>query len=108
MSTDQQAAEQLSQAEIMDKLEQMHQEMFMAGHNSALRSVLPSLQHSLVTLNKLAEGLHDFLMQNDKEYAEQQNADAKATTPLDDAVQLSLLSEEAAKSIEDVKENQDN
>lgn len=99
-------AEKLSQAEIMDKLEKMHQEMFMAGHNAALKSMLLNLKHPLAALNKLADGIHVFLVDNDPEYVkeleEQENNAEK--TELDSAVALAQLTAQAQETLENAKD----
>lgn len=103
LDQDAQAAEQLSQSEIMDKLEKMHQEMFMAGHNAALKSMLLNLKHPLAALNKLADGLHVFLVDNDPEYVKEL-AEQEQKTELDSAVELSQLMTQAQETLENAKD----
>ena len=106
MTDIQEKAKQLTQSEIMDKLSQMQEEMFMTGHNAALKSVLPMVKSANVSLTNLVNSLETFLKENDLNY-EAEVAEAKSKSDLEMATELSQFTNRVMANMENVK-NKDN
>lgn len=100
----QEKAAQLSQSEIMDKLASMQEEMFMAGHNAALKSILPSIQGSLRQLTRIATNVEDYLKENDPTYEEDMKA-LQEKNQEQVATQLSQFTNRVVANMENVKNN---
>ena len=102
----QEKAKQLTQSEIMDKLSNMQEEMFMTGHNACLKSVLPMVKSISLSINKLVDSMEQFLKENDPNY-EAELEEAKKKSELELATQLSQFTNRVVANMENVP-NQNN
>lgn len=93
---------QLSQSEIMDKLNSMQEEMFMAGHNAALKSIMPRLKAYSSGLSSLVEDMETFLKDSDPDYEKDMEA-LRAENEKKSAEQLSQFTNRVVANLENVK-----